>query len=67
MHRIWNEQYLLQAFLAFNNAFEIFFCNSYMHVKHPDELKKAFNSYDTQTIWLGERPGASSLWIKKIT
>lgn len=38
----WNEQYLLRAFLAFNNAFEVLLCNSFLGLKHQDALKKTF-------------------------
>ena len=65
MHRFWNEQYLVQAFLAYNNAFEIVWCGSYMHVRHPDKLAEAFDSYDQSTVWATDRPGATSLWIRK--
>jgi hypothetical protein len=67
MHRFWNEQYLVQAFLAFNSAFEIMWCGSYMHLKHPDRLEQAFASYDRESIWSSDRPGATSLWIRKTT
>ncbi|KAF0135203.1 MAG: hypothetical protein FD145_29 [Candidatus Saganbacteria bacterium] len=55
----YNEQYLLQAFLTFNDSFEILWSGSYMRLKHPDELKKAFNSYEKSTF-----PG--SVWLRKI-
>jgi hypothetical protein len=44
-HLFYNEQYLLQAFLAFNSAFDILWGGSYMHLKHPDKLEDAFGSY----------------------
>jgi hypothetical protein len=57
----WNEQYLLQAFLAFNDTFEIQWAGSHMHLKHPEKLKAAFSSYyDSQTQWPG------SFWMRKI-
>jgi hypothetical protein len=59
-HRFWNEQYLLQAFLAFNSGFEILWGGSYMHLKHPEDLKHAFRSYDPKTVLPG------SFWIRKI-
>ncbi|UCG55030.1 MAG: class I SAM-dependent methyltransferase [Dehalococcoidia bacterium] len=65
MHRFWNEQYLIQAFLAFNQAFEIIWCGSYMHLRHPDKLGEAFSSYNRATVWSTKRPGATSLWIRK--
>jgi len=66
MHRFWNEQYLVQAFLAFNKAFEIEWCGSYMHLMHSDKLEEAFSSYDPKTVWSNQRPGATSLWLRKV-
>ena len=58
--RFWNEQYILQAFLAFNSSFEILWAGNYMSHKHSDDLRRAFPSYrPNETI-----PG--SFWIKKI-
>lgn len=44
-HRFWNEQYLLQAFLAFNNEFEVLWAGNYMHTKHADLLRQHVPSY----------------------
>ena len=55
----WNEQYLLQAFLAFNDAFDVHWAGSYMHLKHPEKLEAAFASYDRET----RRPG--SFWMRR--
>ena len=41
----WTEQYILQAFLSFNNDFEILWASSYMHLNYPDALKSVFPSY----------------------
>jgi len=60
MHRFWSEQYLLQAFLAFNSAFEILWAGSYMHLRHPDQLEKAFSSYNRDAVWATNVPGATS-------
>jgi hypothetical protein len=57
-HRFWTEQYLLQAFLCYNGAFEVIWAGSYMHLKHPDELAAAFASYGP-----GRHPG--SFWIRR--
>lgn len=38
--RFWNEQYLLQAFLACNDQFEVLWSGSYAHAKAEKELKK---------------------------
>lgn len=59
-HRFWSEQYLLQAFLAHNSAFEIAWAGSYMRTHHSEELNKLFASYDSATT----RPG--SLWIRRL-
>ena len=59
-YRFWTEQYLLQAFLAFNDSFEILWAGSYMHIKHPDKLEAAFSSYKKNERWPG------SFWMKKI-
>lgn len=58
-YRFWTEQYLLQAFLAFNDSFEILWAGSNMHLTHPGKLEAAFSSYNRN-----ERPG--SFWIRKI-
>jgi len=56
----WNEQYLLQAFLVFNDSFEVLWAGSYMHLKHPDKLETAFSSYKRDKRWPG------SFWMRKI-
>jgi hypothetical protein len=58
-YRFYTEQYLLQAFLAFNSAFEILWMGSYMHLKHPEKLERAFSSYDRNKVWPG------SFWLRK--
>ena len=58
-HRFWTEQYLLQAFLAFNRDFEVVWAGSHMHVHHSDALALAFSSYDPLTVWPG------SFWISR--
>lgn len=59
MCRFWNEQYLLQAFLAFNDSFQVLWAASYMHLKHPDKIEAAFSSYKREE----RRP--VSFWIRK--
>lgn len=34
-HRFYNEQYVLEAFLSFSNAYEVLWGASYMHLHHP--------------------------------
>lgn len=52
----WNENYLLRAFLQYNNAFEIEFFNDYVNRFCNSSVHQAFDD----TRWLG-----SSLWIRK--
>ncbi len=59
-HVFWNEQYLLQAFLAFNSHFEIIFAGSFLHMQHPDRLESAFASYRRDKEWPG------SFWMRRV-
>ncbi|MEW4567719.1 class I SAM-dependent methyltransferase [Tautonia sp. JC769] len=56
----WNEMYLLQAFLAFNAAFEVLWSSSYLHHLHPDALRETFPRYSPA----GGTP--SSFWMRRI-
>jgi hypothetical protein len=58
--RFWSEQYLLQAFLSFNSAFEVVWASSYMHLRHPEMLEASFPSYNRDRRWPG------SFWMRKI-
>jgi predicted O-methyltransferase YrrM len=58
-HRFWTEQYLLQAFLAFNDSFEVLWAGSFMHLDHPEALERAFASYQRDRRWPG------SFWIRR--
>jgi hypothetical protein len=53
----WNEQYVLQAFLIDNAAFEVVFCNSYMALKYLQDLKTTFPE---APAW-----GGGSFWMRK--
>ena len=55
----WTEQYLLQAFLAFNSAFEVMIAGSFLHLRHSEKLKTAFTSYDPAKGWPG------SFWMRR--
>jgi hypothetical protein len=59
MMRFWKGQYLLQAFLAFNDAFEVLWSGSYMNLKHPERLERIFRSYVRNRTFPG------SFWIRK--
>jgi predicted O-methyltransferase YrrM len=56
----WDEQYLVHAFLLFNNSYEVQWTSHYLHLEHPETLHSAFASY-------GKCPTApSSLWLKRV-
>jgi hypothetical protein len=57
--RAWAEQYLLQAFLAFNDAFEVMMPNYAVARAAPDMLKGIIQTFDPQSV----RPGG--FWIKR--
>ncbi len=59
-HHFWNEQYLLQAFLAYNDAFEILLANQFVGRSLADKASARFKSPPTDTS-----PGGGSLWIRK--
>jgi len=55
----WNEQYLLQAFLSFNDEFEIVFAGGILALDRSRELKEVFTSFEPGQT----RPG--SFWIRR--
>jgi hypothetical protein len=42
----WGEQYMLEAFLSFNSAFEVIWSASAMQQFHPDVLRDAFPGWE---------------------
>ena len=44
-HTFWTEQYLVQAFLCFNDDFEIVWSAGIMEAEVPTELAKRFPDY----------------------
>jgi len=77
LFRFYNEQYLLQSFLTFNDNFKVFWAGKFMHLKHQDKLEKAFDSLKKDKLYLNnlklspykdrwpiEWP--ASFWINKI-
>jgi hypothetical protein len=55
--RFWTEQYLLQAFLAFNSEFEVLLCNSYLGRYHRPALQNVF----PKAPWWG----GGSFWMQR--
>jgi hypothetical protein len=54
-NRSWNEQYLLQAFLMFNQSFKVIFGNNFAQLRWPQQVASA----------CGRRMGGGSFWIQK--
>lgn len=52
-HIFWSEQYLLQAFLMFNDSFEVLWGGSYMSIRHPQQLSEAIPSYRPDKVTPG--------------
>lgn len=59
-HHFWNEQYLLQTFLTFNDCFEILWAGYYMYLNYPDEIKNILS------IDKGGKKIPKSFWIRRI-
>lgn len=62
--RFWAEQYLLQAFLALNPSFEVLWSGSFMQLKHPEALRKAFPL--PEGLSPEEGYASSSFWMRRI-
>ena len=59
--RFWNEQYLLEAFMSYNNSFEVVGALAYLQRNHHDVLSEKFPVLKGDTKRF---PG--SFWIRKI-
>jgi len=74
----WSEQYLLQAFLAFNPEFEVLWGSSAMQQFYPDALMAAFPQWEHSYSRIsksvrqflptidGDRVWPSSFWMRRI-
>jgi predicted O-methyltransferase YrrM len=56
----WTEQYLLEAFLSYNDHFEVLWASQYMHRTASDTLQASMAAYDPDEQYMG------SFWFKKI-
>ena len=56
----WTEQHLVQAFLAFNSAFEVVLALNYLNAHHREALACAAPIYGESAL-----SGPSSLWIRR--
>ena len=62
----WNEQYLLLAFLLFNDQFEIVLANHYLARQHAESLLRAFpflTEPSASSEWTKHTP--SSMWLRR--
>jgi len=60
--RAWNEQYMLEAFLAYNHDFEVVLANHSLSVDYPQEVAKIWQGVSN---WQGQYHRCGSFWIKK--
>jgi len=59
----WNEQWVLQAFLAHNSRFEVMWAGNYMMVHHPELMLEGFPEFKLmREKWTSSEPTA--FWIR---
>jgi hypothetical protein len=58
--KLWNEQYLLEAFLSFNTSFEIIGAINYLSHNYRELFEEKFPIFKSQE---GREPGA--FWIRR--
>lgn len=58
-HLFWSEQYLLWAFLLFNDTFEIIWASRYMHLRDSGSIKAVFPYFEP------EQHHITSFWIRR--
>lgn len=57
----WAEQYMLQAFLAFNSSFEVRWSLTYLQENRPDVMKSAFPYFEQGKRKMG------SFWMQRVS
>jgi hypothetical protein len=60
--RAWNEQYMLEAFLAYNDCFEVVLANHWLSVDYPQEVAKIWPGV---LNWKDPYHHCGSLWLRK--
>lgn len=60
----WMEQYLLQAFLTYNQRFEVLWPGNYLMTKYPDQMKAAFSPEYELMRAKYPASGPSAFWMK---
>ena len=58
--RFWNEQYVLQAFLSFNDRFRVVWASHFMALRHADRLASVFPSFRKD-----DEP--ASFWFERVS
>ena len=61
--QLWNEAYIVQAFLSFNQAFEIVQCVSYINHYHPEFVSRHIPERTNEVIY---RNVIGSIWLRRI-
>ncbi len=65
LHYYWAEQYLLQAFLAFNDAFSVLVPAQAIAREHPERLRRVIPSFTSEvspgSLWLERKEAVSEL------
>ncbi len=60
VNRYWTEQYLLQAFLAFHDTFEVLLPTAYIQTHAPQVLAECFPGFPRSNDWL-----LGDFWMRK--
>jgi hypothetical protein len=58
----WNEQYLLQAFLALNDAYQVIWCESLLKHAAPVELERCFPGFTRPEV----NGDSNSFWMRRV-
>jgi hypothetical protein len=61
----WNEQYLLQAFLAFNRDFRVIWPGNFLWLRHSDIMKRHFPEIDDMRAKF-PASAPSAFWIQRV-
>jgi predicted O-methyltransferase YrrM len=60
--RAWNEQYMLEAFMAYNHNFEVVLANHLLSVDYLEQVAKIWQGVSN---WQGQYHHCGSFWIRK--
>jgi hypothetical protein len=65
-NRFWSEQYILQAFLAFNRTYEVLWASNYMRLRHHEKVVHSFPAYETCEKLSELQRYPCSFWIRRV-